>query len=119
MRVCPKCGYTDPPYWRHSKFSSWIDLCEYEDFKEMHPDLAQRLEDGEQNVEDKDYVYRRTKNLKRVHRKAKVDFMGSWVVDQEKAKHQIIDTRPYWIWNPNQRRLLDSSESSEEEEPEK
>lgn len=114
MRVCPKCGYVDPPYWRHSTFSAWIDLTEFESFKDLHPELAERLEKGEKIVEDEHYYYRRTKNLKRVHRKAKIDFMGAWVQPQEHAKghdntkklRNLIDFRPYWKIDPNQKKLF-------------
>ncbi len=117
MRVCPKCGFVDPPYWGHSKFSAWIDLIEFADFKELYPELAKKLEQGEKLVEDKDYYYRRTKNMRRVHRKAKIDFMGAWVQPQEhfgghdkQPKEKLIDFRPYWKIDPNQRKLLETSQ---------
>jgi hypothetical protein len=80
----------------------------------LHPDLAERLEKGERLVDDKDYFYRRTKNLVRVHRKAKIDFMGAWVQPQEHVKNhdrqklkRLIDFRPYWKLDPKQTRLLE------------
>jgi len=108
MRVCPKCGYNDPPEWRHSKFSSWIDIIDVGSFKELEPKLYQKLIAGEKVVEDKFYYYRITKTKAKVHRKAKIDFCGDWVEKQEKAAHQNIDFRTYWkLADPNQRRLLE------------
>jgi hypothetical protein len=85
MRVCPHCGYIDPPEWRHSKYSYWIDFCEIGHFKEMEPELAKRLLDGIKLVEDKNYIYRLTKNKTKVERKALVDYGYQWSVPMEKA----------------------------------
>jgi len=77
MRVCPKCKYIDPPYWKHVKYSYWIDSCSLENFKVLHPKLAKKLTKPCSVVEDEDYLYRLVKNGDWVERKAKVDFVGS------------------------------------------
>ena len=106
MRVCYKCGYVDSPYWRHSKFSSWIDITETENLKLDNPELVERLLKGEKIVEDKYYYYRITKTKLKIHRKAKVDFCGDWVDKQEKAAPRNIDFRSYWKWaDPKQTKL--------------
>jgi len=113
MRVCPKCKYVDPPEWRHSKFSYWIDFCLWEDFKKLKPELAKDLENHPMAViEDEDYLYRLTKNKSRVHRKAKVDYGYQWQIPMEHHTlhpiHNIHDYRKYWqLTHPNQRRLLE------------
>jgi len=56
MRVCPKCGFVDPPQWKHSKYSYWIDNIRLEDFRELYPELAKELE-ANKTAKDKDYVY--------------------------------------------------------------
>lgn len=100
LRVCPKCAYVDPPEWRHSKFSYWIDFCQYEDFKKLHPKLAMDLEANPKLAEDKHYIYRLTKTGKRVHRKAKVDYGYQWTIPMEKHTIHPIkgiqDYRSYW-----------------------
>ena len=55
MRVCPKCKYVDPPYWRYS-FCDQIDYTEYENFKIMHPKLAEELV-RKKTIADIDEVY--------------------------------------------------------------
>jgi len=108
MRVCPKCGFVDPPEWKHSKYSYWIDNCRLEDLKTMNPSLAKTLED-QGHAKDKDYVYRLTKNKTRAERKAIVDYGEQWTIPMEKAyaKHNFRDFRPCWTKiNPNQTELL-------------
>ena len=46
MRVCPKCGYRDPYYWRVSHQQNptgEIDICTIDEFRELHPELAERI----------------------------------------------------------------------------
>ena len=78
MRVCPECGYVDPPYWRHSYFRPFIDICHIDDFRLMHPKLATELTKWGNTkkgrfVEDKLYKYRLTKARNIVERIAKID----------------------------------------------
>ena len=76
MRVCPCCGYQDPRYWKHAKWSYHIDTCSWETFKTEYPELAKNLQKGGpcSITEDKDFVYRITKTMMAVQRKAKADF---------------------------------------------
>ncbi|MEM2338420.1 MAG: hypothetical protein QXP06_07500, partial [Candidatus Bathyarchaeia archaeon] len=59
MKVCPKCGFKDPDYWRHSRFDYNADYCRFEEFKEISPELATLLENKPnfQPVEDEYYYY--------------------------------------------------------------
>jgi hypothetical protein len=86
MRVCPECGHVDPPEWRHSRYSYWIDFCDIDHFKALHPELHKRLMSGEKLVEDRYYIYRLTKNKSRVERKALVDYGYQWNIPMEKKK---------------------------------
>ena len=95
MRVCPKCGYVDPPYWRHSIYSYWIDFTEYENFKNMHPELCP-LQSGEL-TEDEYFVYRRMKKSDFIERKAIVDYeVHGWYEKMEKVKNGVPDFRKHW-----------------------
>lgn len=108
MRVCPKCGFIDPPQWKHSKYSYWIDNIRLEDFRELYPELAKELE-ATLTARDKDYIYRITKNKSRVERKAIVDYGEQWTIPMERAhksKHDVRDFRKVWSKNhPAQEKL--------------
>ena len=111
MRVCPQCGYIDPPEWKHSKYSYWIDNCIFEDFENLNPDLAKVLLENK-FTEDKYYFYRITKNKHRVERKAKADYGNQWTIPMERAtkKHNVRDYRKVWFKvTPNQSKLLEVS----------
>jgi hypothetical protein len=43
MRVCPKCGYEDPPIWRNTLRRLYTDHCHIEDLKIWEPQLAQLI----------------------------------------------------------------------------
>ena len=116
MRVCPKCGYIDPPEWRHLRWSYWIDFCSLEEFKVMHPNLAEHLESGEKLVEEGHYVYRLAKKCK-VHRKAIIDYGLQFEIPMEhvgnknKVKeliHNKFDFRPCWSRIKGKQKKLDS-----------
>ena len=110
MRVCPKCGYVDPAYWKHVRFSYHIDSCNWETFKTEYPDLAKNLRKGGDITEDKDYYYRLTKNQIVVLRKAKIEwteFQGNPFGAEKyekfphtprgkKEREHSIDNRNYW-----------------------
>ena len=69
MRVCPKCGYHDPWYWRGSSVVVGLEYCKLSDFQEDYPQIATELintqkEGGAKNfVFDKDYCYHLTKGM--------------------------------------------------------
>lgn len=71
MRVCPRCSYRDPYIWRYSRYVNGVDFCEYADFIQMYP-IGLKLEPGKE-IDDDNYVYRRTRNGKRVYRQEKLD----------------------------------------------
>jgi hypothetical protein len=111
MRVCHKCGHVDPPQWKHSKYSYWIDNCLLEDFNEMQPEMVKGLLQGA-ILEDTYYLYRLTKNKHRVERKAKVDYGNQWTIPMERAtpKHNVRDFRPNWYKvTPNQTKLSEAN----------
>ena len=121
MRVCPKCGYIDPPEWKHCKYSYHIDNISFDNFKQLYPELAKNFKRGGDLTEDKDYVYRLTKTELFVSRKAKIEwtnfqdnpfgaekyerfFHGSPMA----KKPDYHEDRKNWNkWHPNQRRLLE------------
>lgn len=105
MRVCPHCEYVDPPEWRHSKYSYWIDWTELENLKKLDFLLAQQIEMN-RKAEDKHYVYRLMKHGRSVERKAKIDYGNQWTVPMEKRKQIPHDFRKHWLKNhPNQIKL--------------
>jgi len=109
MRVCPKCGYIDPPEWRHSKYSYWIDWTELENFKKLHPKLANDFQNGLKITEDEDYFYRIMKHGRSVERKAKVDYGEQWNVPMEKRNQIPHDFRKHWFTaHPNQQKLSET-----------
>ena len=107
MRVCPNCGHVDPPEWRHSKYSYWIDWTELEQFKELEPSLIEDILKGNK-AEDQNYVYRLMKHGRSVERKAKIDYGNQWTIPMEKRKQIPHDFRKHWFKIHNQRRLLES-----------
>ena len=84
MRICPKCEFEDSPYWRHSRYNNWWDFMEFENFKEEYPELAEQLLEGQKTrtkkanrIEDKHYVYVKSRKSKYVYRMCKLD--GPWM----------------------------------------
>jgi len=62
MKVCPKCGYEDPPYWKHSRhgWDRQTDYCRIEDIKNLEPALYEILtQKGE--CDDGLYYYKLSK----------------------------------------------------------
>ena len=74
MRVCPKCSFIDPAYWKHVKFSYHIDSCSLEDFQREYPELSKNLKHGGDITEDKDCFYRLNKMCTFIFRKAKIEW---------------------------------------------
>ena len=121
MRVCPKCGFIDPPEWKHAKWSYHIDTISLENFERLYPNLTEELlQTG--FTEDKDYVYRLSRSHRGkgipfwVQRKAKIDYdeklyekfnhlkSAKPINRHSAAKDFLLD------WNkkhPSQRRLLE------------
>jgi len=44
MRVCPKCGYVDPPWWRPSRWQPEHDTARIDDLLLHEPELLKQLE---------------------------------------------------------------------------
>ena len=106
MRICPHCKYVDPPEWRHSKYSYWIDWTEFDQFKSLQPELAEKFSKGAEIVEDDLYLYRIMKHGRSVERKAKIDYGNQWNVPMEKRKQVPHDFRKHWFKiTPNQKSL--------------
>lgn len=57
MRICPKCGYSDPPIWKVTRYRVHCDYARIEDFREYYPRI--KIEKGER-VSDGLYVYKRS-----------------------------------------------------------
>ena len=95
MRKCPKCGYEDPRYWKHSKYSFHVDFCSFENFRLFMPQLAKKLDKGGKIVSDEFYYYRLTKTSQVVQRIAKTDVLEKpfGAEKYEKFKHNEEDRR--------------------------
>ena len=117
MRVCPQCGFIDPPAWRSSIASRNIDFCKLEDFESMLPALAEKLKieeavHGTRNfLEDGIYVYHLTKGGF-VERQALIDnprYRKKWKIDAEASPHKNPCTYIQCIHKPlpkGQKRLM-------------
>ena len=116
LRVCPKCGFEDPPYWRHARFSYYIDSCRIDDFRIMKPKLAEKLKIGT-TMEDEVYIYRLTKSGQYIMRKAISDIGLSssvWTDGCESGGRKwrdgvtaLKDLRKYWSkFHPDQTKLV-------------
>jgi len=62
----------DNPLWRPSGFKWGVDFCNFEDFKSINPELAEKLKPRDW-VEDELYIYRRSRTNK-VYRMAKLEY---------------------------------------------
>ncbi len=59
MKTCPKCGFTDWPYWRNrGNWGHWEEICNEDDFKKISPDLSWKIIGGKTTTIDKFYAYR-------------------------------------------------------------
>jgi len=67
MRVCPKCHYVDPPWWRPSRWLPEHDTARIEDLQLNEPIIAQELTEKEVAIVDV-YVYWKSKRSPRVRR---------------------------------------------------
>ena len=126
MRVCENCGYADSPYWKHTKFSYYIDQCTAENFKIVKPKLAEKLNKPSAQTDDKNYIYYLTKTGKMVLRKAKIDIgvaLSPWTDGCESGKqkwkrgrsklpdkHNIRDFAEHWVkHHPDQTKLFEET----------
>lgn len=57
MRVCPKCGYRDPPEWKNLHFQLYHEYMPFEDFQRLYPKLAAELLQKQEIVGTKNIVF--------------------------------------------------------------
>lgn len=120
MRICPKCGFIDPPEWKHCKFSYHIDTIRLEEFINTYPNLAKNLHNGGDITEDENYYYRLTKTKLTVFRKAKIEWTEGNPFGAEKyerfnhgspwAKKDRRKEKDWDVWKrvaPDQTKLLE------------
>lgn len=78
MRVCPKCGFKDPPEWRNLRFQLFTEYTEFESFNRLYPELAAALLENPKIVFDEHHAYHLTRS-NHVHRLPKyMCFNGKW-----------------------------------------
>lgn len=60
MRICPKCGHQDEPYWKQCAFRQHISYCKIGDLELFEPNLALELK-KELYIGKEFYAYHLTK----------------------------------------------------------
>jgi hypothetical protein len=94
MRFCPKCGYEDPPYWRHHRFVSDVDYSRYEDVLTDYPFLRD-MRPGEERSDAKNYYYRAKKPSSRQFIFRYPQFMGPlWYKRSHHITEHHVPRRP-------------------------
>ena len=71
MRVCPRCGFEDPPCWRQNRWVSDVSYCRIEDFQKEYPSLAD-IRPGETRSDAYNFYYRGKKQKLFVYRWPKI-----------------------------------------------
>jgi hypothetical protein len=62
MRVCPKCGFIEPQYWRNDRYKRDVQICAITDIEFDDPKLALAIKEGEKgNYDDGTFNYHLTK----------------------------------------------------------
>lgn len=61
MRVCPKCKYMDPAYWRHAWHKRFTDVTRIEDLEQQNPELAEKIKENPKLYDDGLYLYKLSK----------------------------------------------------------
>ncbi|MBA7708216.1 hypothetical protein ES703_117108 [subsurface metagenome] len=94
MRVCPECGYTDPPCWRQVPWKFDTDFARTDDFKRLHPEVYRKLEIGHKIVCDEHFAYRFSGKAKivvwRVWKKAyECGGKSAFNIPMERALHKL------------------------------
>lgn len=108
--MCPKCGFKDPPEWKHVRFSYWIDTCSLENFKILYPILSTKLTKPGAEIEDENYVYRLVLKGGWVKRKAKIDFVLTGWGDGTERYISPYNEDKIFTWSANQRKLFEKEE---------
>ena len=86
MRICPKCGYVDPPEWRHSRFDFNADYCRFDNAPQEVSHIVEILKDKKNFqplAEGPCIYYRRGKGGIYLYRVSKEDFK----IPRERKKH--------------------------------
>lgn len=97
MRICPKCGYRDPVYWRHHRWQQHIDFCHIEDLNEDNSELASQLKENGSFAEDEHNFYRHTNKGPWIYR---------WSKEYGKQGYHL-NFEKYRSRDPFQMRLVD------------
>lgn len=103
MRICPKCGYVDPPEWRPKSWHthSEIEICRYSDLELIDADLAEQISDGSTFL-DQYNAYKRSKTGIWVYRRPR------FIYDVQKWKDIPAET-PKRV-DPSQKKLIENME---------
>jgi len=101
MRICPKCGYIDPDYWRTVRWNGLIDYTHISNLKEFEPEVYEKLMTvrvGE-TVIINEYAYHLVKNGTIVHRQWKVHYnLYKWHGEpREHVHHTPIKKRKDYL----------------------
>ena len=108
MRVCPKCGYKDPAYWRHVRHRLLTDYCHISDLDFNDPELAAIIRE-KKDVILRDYIYHfveKSNIVQRIHISDSRD--GQTIREPEQEKHLGIrfnypDQTKLVNWNGKQK----------------
>lgn len=95
MRVCPQCGFNDPPMWITTPYRVHCDYCRIEDFEQYYPEI--KLEKGERKA-DGLCAYKRSKTGKYVERqylRDNPDALTNWVPDYEPNRPKNKKPKPF------------------------
>lgn len=102
MRVCPKCGYREPPIWLNHQFQQHVSYARVEDFEKYYPHLAKRIVKAGYVTSDKYCYYRRSsKGAPFIHRWSKEYGPKGFHLDYEKS-----NLKKEWV-DPTQKKLLE------------
>ena len=100
MRVCPKCGFHDPWFWRGSGVYPGMEFGRLSEVEQEYPELAKELKEarkqkGAKNfVFDKDYCYHLTKGSN-VERQSLIENPSvKWTNKQGSPWHIPVEASP-------------------------
>lgn len=90
MKVCPRCGYEDQPFWLNHQWQQHIEYCRIEDFKGDYPILASQLTKLGSITSDDNFYYRLTRRGTFVYRWAKKLGSDAYHWDYEAARKKGV-----------------------------
>ena len=106
MRVCPKCGYEDPPCWRNNPHTNYTQYCHLEELEVWDKALAEEIKKTRHDITKDGYIYHLTKTSNHVKRIAQKDAKSPLKFgepDQESGRPA------FRFYAKNQSRLLEVS----------